>query len=275
MIKTLCICLLLLMSGSAADGPADLLVDLAPGLRIQTIEPGVYLVVHRFPGACNSLLVECGPQQFVWADTPLTNEATQQVHQWLNNTFNDPNLIQINTGFHNDNLAGNAYLIEQGIPCYGADLTVKLLAEQWPKTAKIVEPYYKRSGKQYHDALLHNLMVPPNRLYPINEGLTLNVGNETLEVFFPGASHALDNVVVYFPSRQLLYGGCMIKAANARSPGFTADADMTAWPQSLQKVKERFPKTRLVVPGHGLCGDLMLLRHTIELCDTYNRETQQ
>jgi hypothetical protein len=30
-------------------------------------------------------------------------------------------------------------------------------------------------------------------------------------VFFPGAAHSADNVVVYFPKKRLLFGGCMIK----------------------------------------------------------------
>ena len=95
----------------------------------------------------------------------------------------------------------------------------------------------------------------------------VQVGDEQVEVFFPGASHTLDNVVVYFHNRRLLYGGCMIKAAAARTPGFTADADMDAWPRSVQKVLDHFPQARLVVPGHGHCGDLGLLQHTIEICE--------
>lgn len=99
------------------------------------------------------------------------------------------------------------------------------------------------------------------------EGLDLQVGDETVEVYFPGTSHTLDNVVVFFKSRRLLYGGCMIKAIEARSPGFIADADMAAWPQSLKKVEERYPQARIVVPGHGRWGDHELTRHTIKLCE--------
>jgi glyoxylase-like metal-dependent hydrolase (beta-lactamase superfamily II) len=241
-------------------------------LEIHPVESGVWQVVHRFPGECNSLLVQCDPNHFAWVDTPCTNEATQQVYEWLQRTFPDPNLIQINTGFHHDNLAGNGYLLAQGVPCYGSDLTPKLIGECWAETVRKVLPYYQRQpDKKYRDTLLSQKLVPPNKLYPLAKGLTLNVGSETVEVYFPGASHTVDNVVVYFRRHRLLYGGCMIKARAARSPGFTGDADTAAWPYSVQKVLERYPDARLVVPGHGPCGDIDLLRHTIDLCAQHNR----
>lgn len=90
-------------------------------------------------------------------------------------------------------------------------------------------------------------------------------------MFFPGPSHTTDNVVVYFKNERILFGGCMIKALAARTPGFVGDADMSAWPVSVQKVLDRFPDARLVVPGHGAAGDLALLSHTIRLCEQHNR----
>lgn len=240
-------------------------------LQIETIEPGVFLIVHRFPGPCNSMIVQCPNNTLVWVDTPLTDQATQQVHEWLLQTYKDPNIIQINTGFHNDNLAGNGYLINRGIPCYGSDLTPTLIKEYWDQSVKKVLPYYERAGQRYRDALVNHKLVPPNKLYPLTKGLTLNIGEETAEVYFPGPSHTRDNVVVYFKQRHLLFGGCMIKALMAENPGFTGDADMTAWPISAQKVLEKYPHARIVVPGHGHWGNLDLVRHTIKVCEKYQQ----
>jgi glyoxylase-like metal-dependent hydrolase (beta-lactamase superfamily II) len=254
---------LLLATTASWAAPA---VVLDEELEIRTIEAGVFLVVHRFPGACNSLIVKCSEKAFVWVDTPCSNEATKQVHQWLSKTHDDPNIIQINTGFHNDNLAGNGYLIAKGIPCYGSDLTPKLIAECWDQTVQKVLPFYERQeNKKYRDTLLNQKLVAPNKLYPLAQGLQLKVGTEPVEVHFPGASHTLDNVVVYFKNRRILYGGCMIKARNARNLGFAGDADMTAWPKSARNVLKSYPQARIVVPGHGTWGDLELIRHTVEL----------
>ena len=258
---------------SAAWCAAGEAIALSDEVQLEPIEAGVWLVVHRFAGGNNSLLVRCEERWFVWVDTLCTDEATRLVHDWLKATFTDPNVIEINTGFHNDNLGGNGYLIGQGVPCYGSDVTPKLIAECWAETVRKVLPYFEgEANKKYRDVLISQKLVAPNRLYRLAEGLTLKVGPETVEVHFPGPSHTVDNVVVYFRGRRLLFGGCMIKALASRSVGFTGDADMAAWPASVRKVLARYPDARVVVPGHGAWGDLSLVRHTIALLEAYNRQ---
>lgn len=261
---------LLALAGRSAAGEPIVLDE---EVQLQPIEPGIWMVVHRFAGGNNSLLVQCDERRFVWVDTPCTDDATRLVHEWIVRTFADPNLIQINTGFHNDNLGGNGYLLARGVPCYGSDLTVRLIAECWAETVRKVLPYFAGpENEKYRDILIRQKLVAPNRLYPLADGLILQVGPETVEVHFPGPSHTLDNVVVYFRARRLLFGGCMVKALASRSPGFTGDADMAAWPTSARKLLVRYPDARMVVPGHGRWGDLSLVRHTIELCEQYNAQ---
>jgi metallo-beta-lactamase class B len=262
--------MLLVSAGWCGAGEPIVLSD---EVQIQPIEAGVWMVVHRFAGGNNSLLVRCDETRFVWVDTPCTDEATRRVHEWLRRTFTDPNVIEINTGFHNDNLGGNGYLLAQGVPCYGSDVTPRLIAECWAQTVQKVLPYFEgERNKKYRDILVSQKLIAPNKLYPLTEGLSLKVGAETVEVHFPGPTHTVDNVVVYFKTRRLLFGGCMVKALESRTPGFVGDADMPAWPGSVRKVLARYPDVRLVVPGHGPWGDLSLLRHTIELLDQYNRQ---
>ncbi len=251
---------------------ASEVVTLGEDVRVEAVEAGVWLVVHRFAGGNNSLLVECGEGRFVWVDTPCTEEATGRVYAWLRGTFGEPNVIEINTGFHNDNLGGNGYLIGRGVVCYGSDVTPGLIERCWAETVRKVLPYFEgEANREYRDILVRQKLAAPNRLYPLAEGLVLKVGAETVEVYFPGATHTVDNVVVYFRGRRLLYGGCMVKALGARTPGFVGDADMAAWPVSVGKLLERYAEARVVVPGHGACGDLGLVRHTIEVCERYNR----
>lgn len=267
---------LVLLLISAGWCGADEPVVLGDEVQLQPIEAGVWMVVHRFAGGNNSLLVRCDERRFVWVDTPCTDEATRLVYEWLTATFADPNVIEINTGFHNDNLGGNGYLLGQGVPCYGSDITPGLIAECWAETVRKVLPYFDgEANKKYRDILVRQKLVAPNRLYPLAEGLTLTVGPETVEVHFPGPTHTVDNVVVYFRNRRLLYGGCMIKALGARTPGFTGDADMAAWPKAVRKLLSRYPDARLVVPGHGVWGDLSLVQHTIDVCKQYNEQHPQ
>lgn len=239
---------------------------LSEDLTIERIAPGAYLVTHRFPWAANSLLVRCDDTSFVWIDTPYTDEATRQVLAWVRARFGPVRLTEINTGFHNDNLGGNGYLEEQGIPVYGSHLTARLVRERSEQTRQemlsmLAQPELKR----YYDAHAAALYREPNRLFSAEEGLRLDIGQQDIEIFYPGPSHAPDNLVVYFPEKQLLFGGCMAKALNAQNLGFTADADLAGWREALHKVLKKYSEARLVVPGHGAPGGLALIRHTLNL----------
>ena len=49
----------------------------------------------------------------------------------------------------------------------------------------------------------------------------------------------------------VLFGGCLIKSTKAKDLGFTADADLAAWPAAVRRVEARYAGTFVVVPGHG------------------------
>jgi metallo-beta-lactamase class B len=85
-----------------------------------------------------------------------------------------------------------------------------------------------------------------------------------VELFFPGAGHAPDNIVVWHAATKTLYGGCFIKAS-ADGIGWLHDADLTRWPDSLDAVLARYPGIETIVPGHGAPGGIELVAHTREL----------
>ena len=88
---------------------------------------------------------------------------------------------------------------------------------------------------------------------------------EAFEVFYPGAGHTVDNTVVWIPEHRVLFGGCLVKEQRAVTLGNTAEADVDAWPVSLEAVARRYPTADVVVPGHGAWGDLGLVDHTSSL----------
>ena len=95
------------------------------------------------------------------------------------------------------------------------------------------------------------------------------ISNNTFEfidgvasVFYPGAGHTEDNIVVWLASEKILFGGCFIKSLQHNNLGYTGDADINEWSNSLQQVINRYPDIKLVVPGHGKNGDVSLLTHT-------------
>jgi metallo-beta-lactamase class B len=236
--------------------------DIDEDLFLRKIQEGVYVITHSFPWAGNSMVVEMTDLTLVLVDTPYTPEATQAVLDWVQDQLGRREIVAINTGFHYDNLGGNSYLIEAGIPVYGADLTAELLEERGEQMRAqtldwLEEPKYARYY-QAHETLPY---VPPDHLFPIAEGLELQFGTEVVQAYYPGPSHAPDNVVVYFPERKILFGGCMIIGWDG--VGNTTDADLEAWPDSVRKLS-RFDFD-VLVPGHGERLDPGLLEHTLNL----------
>lgn len=244
-------------------------LQLSEDLMIRKIEKGVYVVTHSFPWKGNSVVVFLSGNDVIFVDTPYNNEATRKVVEWIKSKNKKANIVEINTGFHNDNLGGNEYLLSQNIPVYGSELTAKLIEDGkiYETMAAVVE-LFERGGMRNQKVLetyKNQKFKPPNRLFDIEEGLNLTIGEETVEVYFPGESHSIDNVVVYFHERKILFGGCMVKSLESKGPGFIADANMQEWPKSVKKVLEIYKDARIVVPGHGNWGDTSLLNHMMEL----------
>jgi metallo-beta-lactamase class B len=238
-------------------------IDLAPDLCLRQIGNGAYVIAHIFPFLSNSLLVEMADGTFVMAGTPCTPEATQAVLDWIKRQFGERKIVAINTGYHVDNLGGNRALLSAGVAVYGSDLTVKLLKERGEQTRLTTLELI--GGKNSPTYTVHATMelVPPDRVFPIQDGLKLSFGREDVRVFYPGPSQAPDKVVVYFPARKLLFGSCMILAGDR--PGNTAEADLQQWPVSIRRL-EQFP-VDVVVPGHGERLDPGLIQHSLDLIE--------
>lgn len=49
--------------------------------------------------------------------------------------------------------------------------------------------------------------------------------------------------------------------------GSIDDANLSQWPQSVQKVKDKYLEAEIVIPGHGRSGGMELIEHTLDLLD--------
>ncbi len=61
-----------------------------------------------------------------------------------------------------------------------------------------------------------------------------------------------------------MFGGCLIKESGA-GKGNLEDANTTDWSLTVTKLKEKYPTTKTVIPGHGKSGGTELLDYTIQL----------
>jgi metallo-beta-lactamase class B len=236
-------------------------IEIAPDLVVRHIQDGVFEFTHSFPWDANSLAVVMG-EHLVLVDTPYTPKATKEVLDWLETQVGPKDVIAINTHFHLDNLGGNQFLAEQGIPIYGSDLIVQLLADRGQTSLdQTITWLQANEDPRYAEVLSRLKLTPPTEIFNIHAGLDLEFGGEPLQVFYPGPGHTSDNVVVYFPAHKLLFGGCMIIGWEAI--GNTMDADLFAWPASVRNLKQF--EFDILVPGHGERLDPDLIEHTLDL----------
>ncbi len=184
---------------------------------------------------CNGLIVRDRNEVIIF-DTPINDKSAEELIKWITTSIGCKIKAVIPTHFHEDCLGGLGAFIQKNIPSYGFYKTIALAKE-------------------------NNSNIPKNSFKNI---LKLKVGNERVIVRFFGEGHTKDNVVGYFTKDQILFGGCLIKEMDA-SEGFLGDANIKEWSATVGKVKNAFPDVKIVVPGHGIAGDIKLLDYTISL----------
>ncbi|MBI5957122.1 MAG: MBL fold metallo-hydrolase, partial [Chloroflexi bacterium] len=233
--------------------------EIGDNLYVRELQPGVVVVTHEFPWPSNSLVVEVSESELVMVDTPYTPEATQTLLDWLAERFGPRQITAINTHFHVDRLGGNSTLIAAGIPVYGSDLTAQLLEERGEQTRQLMLSWLP--GAENRDYYAAHEVIPyvaPDHIFELEAGVELQLGYETVQVVFPGAAHSQDNVVVYFPARKLLFGGCMILTGD--TVGNTSDADLASWPGAVDRIASF--DVEVLIPSHGEAFDPALIEHT-------------
>jgi len=239
----------------------EVVIQITPDMYVRHIQYGAFVFTHHFPWEANSLAV-VSEDHLVLVDSPYTPQVTQEILDWMATQVGAKQTQAINTHFHLDNLGGNQYLIEQDIPVYGSDMTVQLLEERGQASLdQTVDWLRDEADPRYAEAFADLILVPPSVVFNIHNGLKLEFGGETLQVVYPGPGHSPDNVVVYFPDRKLLFGGCLIIGWDGI--GNTSDADLQAWSGSVRPLAQF--ELGIVVPGHGERLDPELLDHTLAI----------
>ena len=184
---------------------------------------------------CNGLVVRNGGEAIVF-DTPTNDTTAAKLIRWVMDSLHCRITAVVPTHFHDDCLGGLRVFHAAGIPSHAHERTITL-------------------------ARANGEVVPQ---HGFADSLVLRVGQEQVTATFHGEGHTKDNVVGFFPSEQVLFGGCLIKELGA-GEGYLGDANVAAWSGTVEAVKHAHPDVRVVVPGHGQPGDAALLDHTITL----------
>lgn len=246
--------------GEARVSSPSAVVRINEELTAERVARDAWVVTHDAGLVpANTLVVRMPDGTVVLCSSPYESDSTRVMLRWLRETLRPSRVVAINTHFHPDGMAGNEAYREAGVETWASDLTQELFeargAEVHDMTARAV-------GAPLRERMERTKLVGAARTFEHQEGLTLELGGEVVRVLYPGPAHTRDNVVVHFPGRRLLFGGCMVRAADA-TIRYTGDADVDRWEASVASLLPLAPE--VVVPGHGASGGGELLRHTLDV----------
>jgi metallo-beta-lactamase class B len=143
----------------------------------------------------------------------------------------------IATHWHSDRTAGLEYYKQQGIKTYTTVRTDQLSKQNQKKRAEFL----------------------------IEKDTVFHIAQYAFETYFPGEGHTADNIIIWFKKEKILYGGCLIKGADAEDLGYLGDANVTEYATTLQRVQNKCPKPAYIVVSHSGWNNKNSLSHSLQL----------
>ena len=129
--------------------------------------------------------------------------------------------------------------------------------------------YYKQKGiKTYTTVLTDEFSKKNNKKraeFLMTKDTTFNVGQLSFEIYYPGQGHTADNIIVWFDKEKILYGGCLIKGADAENLGYLGDANVTEYENTLKNVQKKCPNPKFIIISHSDWNNINSLKHSIKL----------
>lgn len=184
---------------------------------------------------CNGMIVVDKKEAIVF-DTPADDKTSQELINWITNNLDNKIVGIVATHFHADCLGGLNEFHKNNTPSYANNRTIEF-------------------------AKNNNSPLPQNGF---TDSLTLTVGNKNVYLEYFGEGHTKDNIIGYFPNDNIIFGGCLIKDIGA-DKGNLEDANPDDWSNTVRKIKNKYPDTKTIIPGHGKLGGQELLDYTINL----------
>ena len=234
--------LVFLLNSTAISQTISKKIAINKDLEIVPLTSNTYIHISyvEFAGfgrvECNGMILRDGDKAFLF-DTPPTELLTRALIDWITQTLKLEIVGFIPNHWHSDCMGGLAYLQSIGVKSYANQLTIEI-------------------------ARTKNLPVPA---IGFKDSLSLKLGNTDFSCYYLGAGHSMDNIVVWIPTEKILFAGCLVKEISSKGLGNTADGDLKAYPETIDKILHKFGDAKIVIPGHGAFGGIELIRHTKEL----------
>ena len=173
----------------------------------------------------------------VMVDTPMGEPKTQLIAEYLKDSLGVTIKKHIAGHYHADCLGGLDYLKAKGVESIANYMTINKCKE----------------------------IGMPIPTVSFVDSLSFDFNGVTIQCRYFGGGHSFDNITVYIPEKNILFGGCLIKSLDAKDIGANNESVLNEWDVTVKRIIENYKGKLIVIPGHGNYGNEELLAHTVRL----------
>jgi metallo-beta-lactamase class B len=183
----------------------------------------------------------------VMFDTPWDTTQFQPLLDSIRLKHNKNVIMCFATHWHSDKTAGLEYYRQQGIKTYTTVLTDELS---------------KKNNKKRAEFLM-------------TKDTVFNIGKYSFETYYPGQGHTEDNIVIWFKAEKILYGGCLIKGADADNLGYLEDGNVREYASTLKNVQKKCKRPKFIVIAHSDWKNINSLKHSLMMAEKLKTPTDR
>jgi metallo-beta-lactamase class B len=150
------------------------------------------------------------------------------------------------------------------------------IATHWHSDRTEGLEYYKQQGIKTYTTVLTDEWSKKNDMkraeFLLTKDTVFNFEPYSFETYYPGEGHTADNIIIWFNKEKILYGGCLIKGADAENLGYLGDANVTEYFTTLKRVQAKCPTPKFIIISHSDWNNLKSLNHSIKLAKRLKRK---
>ena len=233
--------------------------------RLVKLADNVYSYIDAKDGSSQNSFgantgVIIGDEGIAIIDSRISAIAAQRLIHDIREISDKPIKYVINTHRHLDHAFGNCEFAKLGATIISSTID----KEDMKKFS--MEETYKFFGVPANETVGTTIAYPN---LSFNNKMEIDLGNQKLELIYPGPSHTAGSILVYLADKKLLFTGDILVA----EVPFMGDANIPGWIKSLDYIMAM--DVEKIVPGHGALStkqDVVKLREYISLFDQKAKE---
>jgi metallo-beta-lactamase class B len=156
---------------------------------------------------------------------------------------------------------------------------IMCFATHWHSDKTAGLEYYRQLGiKTYTTVLTDELSKKNNKKragFLMTKDTVFSVGKYSFETYYPGPGHTEDNIVIWFKNEKILYGGCLIKGADAEDLGYLGDGNTLEYEATLKRVRKKCPAPNFIIVAHSDWKNKNSLRHSIMMARKLKKKSRR